>query len=248
MDKITLAIPFYNTSQYFLEAVEYALSDDFVEEIVVNDDCSTDDEWNKLNDIITNLDTDKIKLFRNKVNLGGFRNKYTAVQNSSCDWVYLLDSDNHPTEETLDIIKSIENPDSDVCYIPQTLLLYNKSDGYTNQVNYNFKYEKIGIDEAQDSLLKKTKAFDWFLNTGNFVFNREKYIMRLKSGYENQKEPVYACSIAFSYHWMINGGFYKVVPGMKYYHRLRSDSYWISCGNNSNISREYYINKIVNLE
>jgi len=29
MKKITLAIPFYNTSQYFLEAVEYALSDDF---------------------------------------------------------------------------------------------------------------------------------------------------------------------------------------------------------------------------
>ena len=248
MKKITLAIPFYNTSQYFLEAVEYALSDDFVEEIVVNDDCSTDDEWNKLNEIITNLDTDKIKLFRNEVNLGGFRNKYTAVQNSSCDWVYLLDSDNHPTEETLDIIKGIENPDSDVCYIPQTLLLYNKSDGYTNQVNYNFKYEKIGIDEAQDALLKKTKYIDWFLNTGNFVFNREQYLERLKDGYENKDEPVYACSIAFSYHWMSKGGFYKVVPGMEYYHRLRSDSYWNSCGDNSNISREYYIEKIINLQ
>ena len=248
MDKITLAIPFYNTSQYFLEAVEYALSNDFVEEIVVNDDCSSEDEWNKLNEIVNNLNTNKVKLFRNEVNLGGFRNKYIAVQNSSCDWVYLLDSDNHPTEETLGVIKSIENPNPDFCYIPQTLLLYDKSTGYTNQATYNFKYGEIGIDEAQDALLKKTKLFDWFLNTGNFVFNREQYLQRLKDGYENKNEPVYACSIAFSYHWMSKGGSYKVVPGMEYYHRLRSDSYWVSCGNNSNVSLEYYIDRIINLK
>lgn len=247
MNDITLAIPFYNTSQYFLEAVEYALSNDFVSEIVVNDDCSNEEEWNNLNAIVNTLNNPKIKLFRNEANLGGFRNKYIAVQNSTCEWVYLLDSDNHPTEKTLDLIKNIEDPDPDFCYIPQTLLLYNKSEEYTNQVTYNFKYEKIGIDEAQDALLKKTKMFDWFLNTGNFIFNRDKYLERLKGGYLNLEEPVYACSIAFSYHWMSNGGFYKVVTGMEYYHRLRSDSYWNSCGSNSNVSREYYIDRIVNL-
>ncbi len=247
MKKITLAIPFYNTSQYFMEAVEYALTNDFVEEIVVNDDCSSEDEWNKLNQIVNNLNTPKIKLFRNEVNLGGFRNKYTAVQNSSCEWVYLLDSDNHPTKKTLNVIEDIKNLDSDFCYIPQTLLLYNKNDGYTNQVTYDFKYEKIGMDEAQDALLKRTKYIDWFLNTGNFVFNREKYLERLRDGYVNVDEPVYACSIAFSYYWMSRGGFYKVVPGMEYYHRLRSDSYWNSCGSNSDYSAQYYHQRIIDL-
>ena len=246
MDVISLAIPFYNTSQYFQEAIECALNNDFVKEIVVNDDCSSEEEWKKLNEIISTLNTDKVKLFRNEVNLGGFRNKYTVVKNSTCDWVYLLDSDNHPAENTLDIIQSIKNPDSDICYIPQKLMVYDHTK-YYDEVVYNFKYEKIGIDEAQDALLKKTKWFDWFLNTGNFVFNKNKYLERLKDGYLNLGEPVYACSIAFSYHWMNKGGFYKIVPGMEYYHRLRRDSYWNACGNNSNVSCEYYIDKIINL-
>ena len=36
MNEITLAIPFYNTSHYFKEAVELALDNDFVKEIVVS--------------------------------------------------------------------------------------------------------------------------------------------------------------------------------------------------------------------
>ena len=40
MKNITLAIPFYNTSQYFSDCIKYAVDDDFVSEIVVNDDCS----------------------------------------------------------------------------------------------------------------------------------------------------------------------------------------------------------------
>ena len=52
MDNITLAIPVYNTSSYFEQAVEYALSNNFVKEIVVSDDSSRDDEWEKLNKIV----------------------------------------------------------------------------------------------------------------------------------------------------------------------------------------------------
>jgi len=247
MNEITLAIPFYNTSQYCKQAIKLALSNDFVKEIVINDDGSTEDEWNSLNTIVESLSNNKIKLFRNNVNVGGFRNKYNAVQNSSCEWVYLLDSDNHPAENTLDVIQSIENPNEDYCYIPQKLMVY-ADDGYYNEVVYNFSYDKIGLDEAQDALLKKTKYIDWFLNTGNFVFNREKYLERLENGYKNLDEPVYACSIAFSYHWMKNGGFYKVVPGMEYHHLVRRDSYWHSCGSNSDFSAKYYHQRIIDLQ
>lgn len=72
-----------------------------------------------------------------------------------------MDSDNHPAETTLNTIQSIENLDSDICYIPQKLLLY-KDDGYRNEVFYNFKYDKIGIDEAQDALLKKQNTLIGF--------------------------------------------------------------------------------------
>ena len=78
---------------------------------------------------------------------------------SQCDyatseWVYLLDSDNNPAEDTLSIIESIEDPNQDLCYVPQTLKLHKVGeDGW--EISYNFKYDEIGIDEAQDALLKR---------------------------------------------------------------------------------------------
>ena len=125
MDVISLAIPFYNTSQYFLECIQYALENEFVSEIVVNDDCSDEDQWKKLNQIVDTLNTDKIKLFRNKKNLGAFRNKYTTVLNCSNTWVYLLDSDNRVFEDSYNFIKSISNVDPLIIYSPQHLCCKN---------------------------------------------------------------------------------------------------------------------------
>ena len=161
MDGLTLAIPFWNTSSYFKEATELGIKHDLIKEIVVSDDASSEDEWKKLNDIVNDLDSDKIKLFRNKNNLGGFRNKYNAVKNSTCEWVYLLDSDNHPYDTTLDIIQSIENPDSNICYSPQTLLLHQEDTPTPyDSKTYNFRYNLIGIDDAQDAIFKKTEIFN----------------------------------------------------------------------------------------
>ena len=79
MKTISLAIPFYNTSRYFLDCIKYALEDDFVSEIVVNDDCSRQEEYDNL--LLLVGGNKKIKIYRNESNLGAFRNKYIAVKN-----------------------------------------------------------------------------------------------------------------------------------------------------------------------
>ena len=61
MKEITLAIPFYNTSRYFEEAVSLAIESDFVKEIVVNDDCSQVGEWDNLCTVVEKLKCDKIR-------------------------------------------------------------------------------------------------------------------------------------------------------------------------------------------
>jgi glycosyltransferase involved in cell wall biosynthesis len=48
--------------------------------------------------LIKKLNTNKIKVFRNKTNQGAFRNKYETVSKCSNEWIYLLDSDNYPFE------------------------------------------------------------------------------------------------------------------------------------------------------
>lgn len=247
MNNISIVIPTYNTSKYFREATELPIKNDFVKEIVVIDDCSAEEDWNNLQQIVNELNCDKIKLYRNEKNLGGFRNKYLGVQKASCDWVFLLDSDNFVEDATLGIISGIENPDPNICYAPQVLMKHQGS-FHGEHVVYDFKYDTIGVDEAQDAILKRTKFFDWFMNTGNFVFNKEKYLKNLQNGFNSTDEPLFACSIAFFYHWTINGGVYKIVDGWRYNHRFRDDSYWMSCGNNSTLSADYYRDKVVNLQ
>ena len=249
MKTITLAIPFYNTSQYFSDCIKYAVDDDFVSEIVVNDDCSQVDEWDNLCKIIENLDCDKIKLFRNDENLGAFRNKFTTVKNCTNEWVYLLDSDNHPFVETYRVIRDIPDDNAAICYSPRQLFCKNddKAD-YENISDYTFKYDVIGIEESKDAIFKRTKWFDWFLNSGNYVINKQMYLESLSEAFLDTNTPLlHADTAAAYYFWLKNGGEFVVVDDLRHNHRLRPQSNWNACGAQSMQSVEYYKDQMVNL-
>ena len=249
MKTITLAIPFYNTSKYFLDAIQYAVDDNFVSEISITDDCSIDAEWEKLNSIISTLNTNKIKVYRNDENLKPFRNKYNAVMNSTNEWVYLLDSDNHMLENSIELLKTIPDDDPNMVYSPQHLCC--KNDGFKDYEvvsDYNFKHEEIGIEETKDILFKKHKWARWFVNSGNYVVNRERYLKSLAEPYQDKTTELLHADTAAAYYFLLRDGVkFKVVKGLKHYHRLRKDSTWNACGQYSQQSVDYYTNKIINL-
>ena len=246
MNTISLAIPFYNTSKYFLDCIKYSIDDDFVSEIVVNDDQSTEEEWNNLNTIVSNLNNSKIKLYRNPINLGAFKNKYKTVKKATSEWVYLLDSDNYLNDNSLDLIKNIEDIDSNICYCPETLVMFRNTEDIVRQVGYKYPYDKIGRKESKEAMNARLSEFHMFLNTGNYVFNRDKYLSRMYSVYCNQETPIADC-IAFQYYWMMDGGYSKIIPGLKYFHRLRDDSYWMTNGHMSPVSASYYESLFCNI-
>lgn len=247
MKTISLAIPFYNTSKYFLDCIKYAVDDDFVSEIVVNDDHSRQEEYDKLLSLVDG--NDKIKVYRNDINLGAFRNKYITVKNCTNEWVYLLDSDNHPFEETYEVIKTIPEDRSDICFSPRQLFCKNDTSlDYENVSDYTFKYDVIGIEETKDAIFKQTKWFDWFINSGNYVINRQMYLDSLREPFEDKSTPLlHADTAAVYYFWLKNGGEFYVVNDLRHNHRLRSESYWNACGSNSMQSVNYYKDKMVNL-
>lgn len=245
IDKISLAIPFYNTSKYFLDCIKYSIDDDFVSEIVVNDDQSTEEEWSNLNTIVSELNNPKIKLYRNPINLGGFKNKYKTVKKANSQWVYLLDSDNYLDSSTLNVIKNIENSDNNICYCPQIMVMFRDNGKIDREVDFDYPYDKIGFKESKESM--GNINFPMFLNTGNYVVNRENYLSRMYEAYSNQ-EPSSADCIAFQYNWMLNGGYSKIVPGFKYFHRLRNDSYWMRCGHMSPTKASYYESLFLNIQ
>lgn len=249
MKKISLAIPFYNTSKYFVDCIKYGIDDDFVTEIIVNDDFSSDEEYKNLLKIVDNLDTTKIKIFQNRINLGAFRNKYNAVKNCSNEWIYLLDSDNYPFGETYEVIKSIPDDNPNICFSPRQL--FCKHDGsveYDTISDYTFNYEYIGIEESKEAISKKIEWFDWFFNTGNYVFNREAYLNSLREFFNDSTVPLlYADTAAAYYFWLKGGGKFKIINDFRHNHRFRSDSYWHTCGSKSSESVEFYKKRVLDL-
>ena len=247
MKSISLAIPFYNTSKYFLDCIKYAIDDNFVTEIIVNDDCSRLEDYNNLLALVKGKN--KIKVYRNEINVGAFRNKYITVKKCTNKWVYLLDSDNHPFEDSYDIIRTIPEDIIDICYSPRRLFCKNdESSEYENIADYNFKYNVIGIEETKDAIFKQIKWFDWFVNSGNYIINRDMYLDSLLKPFEDNSTPLlYADTAAAYYFWLKNGGRFYIIDDLKHNHRLRPESYWNSCGINSIQSINYYKNQMVNL-
>jgi hypothetical protein len=63
----------------------------------------------------------------------------------------------------------------------------------------------------------------------------------LKEPFENIETPLlHADTAAVFYFWLTSGGKFKIVEGLRHNHRLRADSNWHSCGNNSQASVNYY--------
>lgn len=242
MKKISLALPTYNTSQYFDDCIKYALDDDFIDEIVVNDDCSSPEHFQTFKSKIENINSKKIKLFSNTKNVGAFRNKYQTVKNCSNEWVYLLDSDNYPFEESYQLMRGIPDSDPNIFYSPQHLCCkHDGANDFEVVSDYNFGYDLIGIEESKKCILGNIEWFGWLVNSGNYIVNKDRYTEVLKEPYENVETPLlHADTAAVFYYWLKSGGKVKIVEGLRHNHRLRSDSNWHSCGNNSQASVNYY--------
>jgi glycosyltransferase involved in cell wall biosynthesis len=82
---ISICIPFYNTHKLTSDTIKKIINLKFISEIIVNDDFSKKTFLYK---------HPKVKIYRNKENIGALKNKYHTVKLASNDWVYLLDSDN----------------------------------------------------------------------------------------------------------------------------------------------------------
>lgn len=232
---ITVAIPFYNTVEY-LETILNELVDSFlVDEIVISDDGS---------DYTVEIDHPKVKIYRNVVNQGAFRNKYLAVSRSSNDWVYLLDSDNVLPESSIDILGKIQELNPETYYSPIQLNLINEDldpslDG--KKIRYDFPEKRIDLSLAKQYLSDEIENIDWFLNTGNFLVNKNTYLETMKFIFDNLNHPkLEADAMAFTVNWLKKGKNIEIVSDLCYNHRVRTKSYTHAFGARNYESLQYH--------
>lgn len=116
MAKITVYIPTYNHGKYLKKAVDSVLSQTYQDfELIIIDDASTDNT----SEILKHYQSHpKIKILRNKRNLGFIRSAHKAIRMAKGQYILRLDADDFLDENTLLVLSNIldHHPEIDLVY------------------------------------------------------------------------------------------------------------------------------------
>jgi glycosyltransferase involved in cell wall biosynthesis len=161
--KVSVCIFSYNFSQYIAQALESVLNQktNFDFEIVVGDDCSTDNS----REIISTFQKkhpDKIVLAYEQSNQGGTRNWIQTINRCQGKYIALLDGDDYFIDENklqkqFDILEN--NASSNIVFNSVKEIMENK-----NNIEYDVIFQK---DEYFTSDIFKQ---GWFIRTSSLFF------------------------------------------------------------------------------
>ncbi len=87
--RLSVLIPVYNEGESVRELLDRVLAVPVEKELVVVDDCSTDDTW----DVLQSIDDPRLRVFRHEVNQGKGSAIRTALQHATGDMVIIQDAD-----------------------------------------------------------------------------------------------------------------------------------------------------------
>lgn len=207
--KLTLAITTYNRYEMLLESFAQVIDDPRIDEILIMDDHSKDEYWNKIKELPKF--NDKIKVVRQLENRGMSVNKRDAIFNAKNEWVIIFDSDNVIGKDYLDALEVEHNEGflTGAIYCPSF-------------AKPNFDYRKfVGNPISRSSLPDMNdSAANCFFNTCNYVVKKSDYLRIWKENPEMKGSD----TIWFNYLFLLKQGFFIVVPNMHYFHRVHKDS------------------------
>ncbi|MCC8466949.1 glycosyltransferase family 2 protein [Photorhabdus bodei] len=96
---VSIIMPSYNSSMFIIQSIESVLKQTFPKwELIITDDCSTDNTFDLISQYAS-IDS-RIKVFRNKDNLGAGVARNNSIKNANGRFIAFLDSDDmwHPTK------------------------------------------------------------------------------------------------------------------------------------------------------
>ncbi len=204
--KLAIVIPTYNRCQQTINSFAQVLDDVRISEIILCDDASTDDSYEKL--LIYFLDNPKVKIFRNEKNIDCYFNKNKAAKHSSSEFICIWDSDNTFDKSYLDAIYAIPEWDKHTVYQPEF-----------SKPHFDFR-EWSGLVITKENVAQYADThLMTALNAFNLFINREEYL-RVWDGSVN---PITSDSIYFNYCWLNAGNKVLITPNLEYEHYIDSN-------------------------
>ncbi|MCD0478512.1 glycosyltransferase [Chryseobacterium sp. LC2016-29] len=162
MIKFSILVAHYNNYNYFTECYDSILKQTYQEyEIVLVDDCSTDDSYQKI--IELTKDNSKVKIFRNEENSGVGLTKKRCIDLASGEICGFVDPDDTLTENALQVI--VEN------YTENNIVVYSQF------YECDAKLNPIKLFPHSRAIKNGNKLFFnvFFEATHFFTFKREAY-------------------------------------------------------------------------
>ena len=114
LPKISILITSFNREEFIDECLESVINFNYTNaEIIIVDDCSTDNTYFQIKKFAKR--DDRIKMYKNKINLGQFQNRNLAASYASGEYLIFVDSDDTLLSEKLSLWMDIlfANPEID---------------------------------------------------------------------------------------------------------------------------------------
>ncbi|GAB4412594.1 MAG: glycosyltransferase family 2 protein [Bacteriovoracaceae bacterium] len=113
MKTVSVLIPLYNEEKTIIEIIDKVLKLDVVKEVIVVDDCSKDKSF----EVVSNIKNERLKVFKNPVNLGKTGAINNALKHVTGDIVIIQDADlEYDPNEIPDVVKPIMDGKADVVF------------------------------------------------------------------------------------------------------------------------------------
>ena len=137
MDFVSVVIPSFNRAKVIVESIKSVLNQTYTNlEVVVVDDCSTDNT----EEIVNEIDDSRVKYIKLKKNSGACVARNTGVDNSIGNIIAFHDSDDLWKPNKLEIeMNALKNNNADVVFCAITRHNYGRDDEVFPQLQEGFK-------------------------------------------------------------------------------------------------------------
>lgn len=166
MPLVSVIIPTYNVERYIEECLDSILNQNYPNiEIIVCDDCSTDNTWNILGNY---KDYEQILLLRNDSNLKQARTRNNCIDYAKGDYILIQDADD--ISEADRVVKLLDSFEEDIDFVGSACFCFNENIGKYEELRVKTEYPQkkdllVGIPFVHASILFKKdclKAVDGY--------------------------------------------------------------------------------------
>lgn len=207
---ISIVIPTYCRFALLEESFRHVLDDPRVREIIISDDHSRDDSFERI--LKAFAGHSKVIIHQNQHNVDCYRNKKRAVELATSAWVILLDDDNVIKQDYLDILYRLPQ------WVPTTIYCPDWA-----QPHFNYTaFSGVLVTKRNVARLILQPMLKTALNTCNYFIHRESYL----KVWNGSVDPITADSLFHAFNWLKSGGSLYITPGLRYFHRIHEGSHF----------------------